>query len=64
MMAHSPARRPGLRERALVQTLELVDWFALCVLPRGRLRKRLLSLVDRGFATMHRKACDDGSQRL
>ena len=46
--------------RALVQTLELVEWFALCVLPRGRLRRRLLGLVDRGFATMHRKNCDGG----
>jgi hypothetical protein len=59
MMTHSPAWRPGLREWALAQTWELVEWFALCVLPRGRLRRRLLGLVDRGFATMHRKASDD-----
>jgi hypothetical protein len=41
-----------LRERTLAQALEFVDWFALCVLPRGRLRKRLMGLVDRGFTRM------------
>jgi hypothetical protein len=59
MMTHSPARRPGLRERAQAQALELVEWIALCVLPRGRLRKRLLGLVDRSFAAMHRRTCND-----
>jgi hypothetical protein len=59
MMAHSSSWRPRLRERALAQALELVEWFALAVVPRGRLRKRLLRLVDRGFATIHSKTCDE-----
>ena len=62
-MTHAPARPPVLGERIIAGLLGILEWFALSVLPRGPLRKRLLGLVDRGFATMHSKTCDDGSQR-
>ena len=50
--------RPSvLRERIQARLLGLLEWFALRVLPRGTLRKRLLAQVDRGFAHLHRQSC-------
>ena len=54
-MTHLWTRPPVLRERVTAGLLETLEWFALSLLPRGPLRKRLLGLVDRAFARMHRQ---------
>jgi hypothetical protein len=55
-MSHSRTQ-PVLRERIIAWLLETLEWFALSVIPRGPLRKRLLGRVDRAFARMHRRIC-------
>jgi hypothetical protein len=62
-MTHSPARPPVLRERIIAGLLGILEWFALSLLPRGPRRKRLLGLVDRAFARMHRQSCNKDAQR-
>jgi len=62
-MSHSPTRPPVLRERIIAELLEILEWFALSLLPRGPARKRLLGLVDRAFARMHGKSCSKVAQR-
>jgi hypothetical protein len=57
-VSHSPTRPPVLRERMIAELLEIVERLALSLLPRGPLRRRLLGVVDRAFARMHRQSCD------
>ena len=61
-MTHAPARPPVLGERIIAGLLGILEWFALSVLPRGPIRKRLLGLVDRAFARMHRQSCNKDAQ--
>jgi hypothetical protein len=58
-MSHAPTRPPVLRERIIAGLLGILEGFALSVLPRRPLRKRLLGLVDRAFARMHRQSCSE-----
>jgi hypothetical protein len=57
-VSHSSTRPPVLRERIIAQLLEVLEWLALSLLPRGPLRKRLLGVVDRTFARMHCQSCN------
>ena len=61
-MSHAPTRPPVLRERIIAGLLGILEWFALSVLPRGPRRRRLLGLVDRAFARMHRQSCNKDAQ--
>lgn len=42
-------------ERLRAVMLDAMEGFALSVLPRGRLRKRVLARVDRGFARIRQR---------
>lgn len=54
-MTHAPTRPMGLRERMFARLWEILEWFALSILPRGPLRRRVIARVDRALARMHRK---------
>jgi hypothetical protein len=57
-VSHSPTNPPVLRERIIAELMEILEGLALNLLPRGPLRRRLLGVVDRTFARMHRQSCD------
>jgi uncharacterized protein len=46
-MTHASTQPPRLRDRAMAQLWGRVEWFALAILPRGPLRKRVIARVDR-----------------
>jgi hypothetical protein len=52
-MSRSAARSSRLRERITLWLLIEIERVALSVLPRGRLRKRVLARVDRALTRMH-----------
>jgi hypothetical protein len=56
-MSHSATRSSRLRERVAVWLLVEIERLALSVLPRGRLRKRVLARVNRALARMHLEVC-------
>jgi hypothetical protein len=47
----------GLGDRLIIRLLDMIERLALSVLPRGRLRKRLLERVDQSLKQMHRDRC-------
>ena len=58
VVSHSSTRPPVLRERIIAGLLEILERLAFSLLPRGPLRKRLLGVVDRTYARMHRQSCN------
>jgi hypothetical protein len=44
-------------DRLIIRLLDMIERLALSVLPRGRLRKRLLERVDQSLKQMHRDRC-------
>ena len=56
-MSHAGMRMNGLGDRLIIRLLGAIERFALSVLPRGPMRKRLLGRVDRALKQMHRAHC-------
>jgi hypothetical protein len=56
-MSHAGLRMDGLGDRLIIRLLSVIERFALSVLPRGPMRKRLLERVDRALRQMHRARC-------
>jgi hypothetical protein len=53
----------GLGDRLIIWLLDVVERLAFSVLPRGRLRKRLLDRVDQALKQMHRDRCGGSGER-
>jgi hypothetical protein len=54
-MTHARTGPLGLRERTVARLWEILEWFALSILPRGPLRRRVIARVDQALARMHGK---------
>ncbi len=56
-MDHSNLRPLRWPEYLLIKTLTVIEGFALSVMPRGSLRKRLLREVDHRLQKIHTAQC-------
>lgn len=56
-MAHLDPTPLRWQDYLLIKTLSVIEGFALTVMPRGALRKRLLTQVDRLLEQIHVNRC-------